>query len=84
MLILILEHAGSGEQINEYLKSYDPEAHFGQGSATFTKNKLEALKFQSAAEALALWNAQSETQPMRPDGRPNKPLTAFTISIEGE
>jgi hypothetical protein len=47
---------------------------------TFDRDK--AHKFASGAEALEAWGAVSKTRPVRPDGRPNKPLTALSIQVE--
>jgi hypothetical protein len=32
-----------------------------------------------AAELLELWRSVDQRQPLRPDGQPNRPLTAFTV-----
>ena len=50
-----------------------------------TSPKLEdARRFADAGEAMAFWNRISATRRWRPDGKPNKPLTAFTVSIVPE
>ena len=64
-----------------YLKTYDVEAHGGRGDATFTDDPNDALCFPNAAEALKAWQTRSVTRPDRPDGKPNRPLTAFTVEI---
>ena len=66
----------------QWLKSFNHEAFGGQGHAVFTDDPDEALKFASNAAAFEFWCPQSETKPLRPDGRPNKPLTALTVEIE--
>jgi hypothetical protein len=33
-------------------------------------------------EWLDLWQRPSTEVPLRPDGRPNRPLTAFTVEFE--
>jgi hypothetical protein len=66
----------------QWLKSFDPDAHAGRGDAVFTDRIEHALKFASKVDAMAFWNTQSKVRPLRPDGRPNKPLTAFTVEIE--
>ncbi len=53
-----------------WLKSYDPDAYDGRGSATWT--------FDTEA-AMACWRTVSTVRPTRPDGQPNRPLTAATI-----
>lgn len=65
-----------------YLKSYDIEAHDGRGSAEWTRNRNDAMKFVSLNHAAGAWNTQSKIRPLRPDGKPNKPLTSFTVEVE--
>lgn len=64
-----------------YLKAFDHEAHDGRGEAIFTARIDEALRFNSG-NAFVCWTLIPKCRPLRPDGRPNKPLTAFTINIE--
>jgi len=67
---------------NEWLKSFDHEAFNGQGHGVFTDRIEHAMRFADKGEALAFWNKQSTVRPLRPDGQPNKPLTALTAVIE--
>lgn len=67
---------------NEWLKSFDHEAFNGRGHGVFTNRIEHAMRFPSKVHALAFWGKQSTVQPLRPDGRPNKPLTALTVEIE--
>jgi hypothetical protein len=69
-------HAG------QWLKSFDHEAFNGQGHGEFTDDIDRALHFTDAAAALEFWSRQSNVRPIRPDGRPNKPMTALTVEIE--
>lgn len=66
----------------KYVKSYDPDGNCGLGDIVITEDPTKALKFESAEDAIRLWKAQSKVCPIRPDGRPNRPLTACTVSIE--
>lgn len=63
-----------------YLRTYDPDACKGFGYVEFTSRISEAKKFDSARAVLEEWNRQSTVRPLRDDGKPNKPLTAYTIS----
>jgi len=65
-----------------WLKSFDPEAFDGRGDAVLTDRIEDAQHFESFAAAITCWRQQPRTRPLRPDGRPNKPLTAFTVEIE--
>jgi len=64
-----------------FLASWDVDAFGGLGHAGWTTDPAEAHVFASAAAAMRAWQAQSKVRPLRDDGRPNKPLTAATISI---
>lgn len=75
-------HAGTGEAVNAWVKSYDPDAFDGRGDAAFTSDPDEALRFEHAGEALEFWKQTSVVRPVRPDGRPNRPLTAFTVGVQ--
>lgn len=65
-----------------YVMSYDLEAFGGRGEVSFTTDKQSAMQFKDATEAFNVWRSQSKTRPTRPDGRPNRPLTALTIEFE--
>jgi len=73
---------GPEKMLGEYLMRADIEAYDGRGYAEFTKKVKKAKRFASYDEAFEFWRAQSKTRPLRPDGRPNRPLTAFNITIE--
>lgn len=84
-LIKILSVAGaiidSKGLVGGYLRRYDPEAHDGQGHMESTNDVAEAVRFETVADALRAYQAVPKKRPRRPDGRPNKPLTAFTIEV---
>lgn len=65
-----------------FLKSFDLEAHDGRGATEWTRDIGSAHKFSDFTEALSTWKAQSKRHPVRPDGKPNRPLTAYTVSVE--
>jgi hypothetical protein len=64
-----------------YLESCDFEAFDGRGRARFTDDLAEAMKFANKGEALRFWGTRSRTVPTRPDGKPNRPLTAYHAEI---
>ena len=45
----------------------------------FTEVAVEAKVFEDMASAFVFYRAQSKHMPMRLDGRPNRPLTAFSV-----
>jgi hypothetical protein len=66
----------------QYLMAFDFEAHDGRGFGEFTRDTAKAMQFASEVAAWEFWKRQSTTRPTRPDGRPNRPLTATTITTE--
>ena len=65
-----------------YLKSYDPEAHNGFGAEEWTADPAQAMVFDGVREALECWRAVPANHPVRlSDGKPNRPLTAVTITL---
>lgn len=74
-----------GRRLGTWLREFDPDAGplpYPTGFADDTSDSALALRFESAADALAFAQTQSTRTPLRPDGQPNRPLTAFTVSIE--
>lgn len=67
-----------------YLKYYNVDADKGRGRVDTTHDLKEAKKFASRAEAITLWQMVSSVKPTRPDGKANRPLTAYTIEIVDE
>jgi hypothetical protein len=81
----IMQILGEADDIMEqyapiYLKTFDLEANGGHGAMQCTKDKSEAFKWDSMIDLMMAWKAPSESRPLRPDGKPNRPLTAFSIS----
>jgi len=66
----------------KWVSYYDPDAAYGRGLVLGTWEPRAALAFPSQARAMALWRSQSVARPTRPDGQPNRPLTAYTVSVE--
>jgi len=64
-----------------YLAQYDPEANDGRGSASWTPDPAKALAFESVEAAMMCYRAQPKAHPTRPDGKPNRPLTIFAITL---
>lgn len=62
----------------QYLKAYHPDSGFSE----WTFDVEEALHFASEEQAIEVYRSVLPSQPVRPwDGRPNRPLTAFTVEI---
>lgn len=71
--------AGPLWDVPEYLAAYNPESHDGRGHAVFTSQLADALTFGSAAMVFECWRQIPRARRRRPDGKPNRPLTAFTV-----
>jgi len=55
---------------------------FGGAVIVSTEDRAEAIQFDGVVEAMSFWKTQSHVRPLRPDGEANRPLTAFTVTVE--
>jgi len=62
-----------------WLSYYDPTKHGYRGEIRTTPDAKDALAFDTFEDAAECWRQSHGT---RPDGRPNRPLTAYTIEIK--
>jgi hypothetical protein len=74
-------------ETGEYLKSFDPDVRapgttYPTGYAVWTNKLDEAMIFGNAGEAIHFYRTQSQVTPFRPDGKPNMPLTVFSVSFD--
>jgi hypothetical protein len=60
-----------------YIADYDAESD----KLTVNPNIEYAKKFADLTEAMELWKTTSPTQPVRDDGKPNRPLTVYNIEV---
>lgn len=74
------------ETLNDplWVMAYDPDARNGIGKVDFTGDPAKAIRFPDAVAAWEFWRQQSKVAPFRDDGKPNRPLTEYTITIENE
>lgn len=73
---------GDGPHAGRYLLSFDPDHDDGRGSVESTDDPTEALRFPNALTAWEEWKRASTVHPVRlTDGKPNRPMTAFTITV---
>lgn len=83
MIVLKLFSFNEADSLaGQYLESADVDADNGYGSLELTSDLEKAMKFPSTLDALQFWRRQSSVRPLRPDGKPNRPLTAFHAMIE--
>jgi hypothetical protein len=81
MKLYSLAHEPNTLYPNKFLKSFDPDGNNGRGEYDTARDLSEAQLFITAKDAINLWQTVSKLRPFRPDGEPNKPLTAFNIEI---
>jgi hypothetical protein len=67
------------ELVGQYLQSFDVNAHDGMGTAEWTVDVNKAMRFADLVEAIETWQTRSVVRPLRADGKPNRPLTAFSV-----
>lgn len=67
-----------GNYIEDYMPDNDPA---GLGTLLVTDNIKKAKQFGVYREAWEFWKQQSRRVPFRPDGEPNRPLTAYCVEI---
>lgn len=73
---------GDDGHLGQALKAFDPDARDGRGLVVWTRDRAQALRFASLGDAVETWKRQSHVRPIRPDGQPNRPLTAYNVSFE--
>lgn len=80
--MMVIRAIGEDGLDGPYLMSYDPDGHDGIGDIVWTWDLVDAMYFADAIAALTTYRMQSTVCPRRDDGKPNRPLTAFTVSME--
>lgn len=82
--IMLIVELSTGEPTpfdGKYLVAYDasgPDSPDLTCWLEVTDDPAQALR-APAGELLELWRSVDQRRPVRPDGQPNRPLTAFTI-----
>ena len=82
-VIRVVANAATGSEVNGvlYIKDINVDAHDGRGSMDVTAETYHAVQFDSPGAAFQYWMRQSKTRPIRADGKPNRPGTAYTIEV---
>lgn len=64
-----------------YLVDYDP--HYGiHGKIEASPDRAKAKVFADAMEFFKLYRTANRNKPLRPDGKPNRPITAYHLEVE--
>jgi hypothetical protein len=72
----------SEDPIGQYLEAYDPNAMDGYGVVLWTPDAASAKRFDSLLDAFEFSRRIPQSRPLRDDGQPNRPLTAYTLTFE--
>lgn len=64
-----------------YVRRYTPDGFGGNGRIVVTPNEAHARRYPDQLSAWQEYLRTSATHPRRPDGQPNRPLTAYTVEI---
>jgi len=68
-------------EAGDYVVEFDHDAYRGRGMLKSLPDPRYALRFADKAAAMEFWRRTSALRPIRPDGEPNRPLTAYTVEI---
>ena len=68
-------------RLGQYLMTYNPEAFFGRGDISTTDDVQKARTWPNARLAMEEYRVIPQSRRFRSDGKPNRPLTAFTVEI---
>lgn len=80
-VLMWIDGLADGLPVDAYLSDFDFTSARGLKA---TRIVAHAKVFDDAHAALNFWRTVSPTAPVRPDGNPNRPLTAYTITLVGE
>lgn len=77
---------GASPYNDTFLVGCDFNGRDGWGTYDVSGDPGDARRFKTMADAVDYYRRTSDVRPIRPDGRPNRPLTALTVEVipEGE
>jgi len=65
----------------QYLRAFRVHQHDGRAPIPTTPHVNKAATFPTPADAIEFYRTRSHVVPTRPDGEPNRPLTAYTVEV---
>lgn len=82
MVVMEIWADADGNTVSErtFLAEYDADVDAYRGRVVLTNDINKAMRFADFQDMMACWQRVSKTVPLRPDGRPNRPLSAFSIT----
>lgn len=69
------------ENSGRFVVSCDVNARGGLGDVVTTIDRSAAMQFADLGAAMEYWRRVSVRRPRRYDGKPNRPLTAYTVEF---
>jgi hypothetical protein len=91
MVVLCIDGLNTGESTpfdGQYVQEYDPSKQGFDPTGrpmlchlATTSDPNKALQFKDCVEALEAWKLVDSRNPVRADGQPNRPLTAFSVLV---
>jgi hypothetical protein len=76
-----VSYSGPTPHDGRFVVAWNPHTRFGDCEITTTDDLVDARRFTSAEEALREWKTVSNVEPVRPDGKPNRPLSGLTVEF---
>lgn len=81
MILIVGSPLGDADEHTlRYLSFYDPNVG-DHGRIETTDDIGSALVFDDVGAAHECWKQVNRNRPVRPDGKPNRPLTAYTVEF---
>lgn len=65
----------------EYLEKFDFEQPQTEQLMWFTSDPAQAQAFPDAGAAIEAWKTVRQFDGLRPDGMPDRPLSAFSVTV---
>jgi len=72
---------GPSSEDGQYVRACSVDAYNGIGHVEVTPDPERARQFDSVLEAVDFYRRQSNVMPLRDDGKPNRPLTCYTVEF---
>jgi hypothetical protein len=78
--VIGISAGGSSPHDGRYVVAWNPHSRFGTCLIDTTDKIADARRF-TPEEAMREWKTVSDVEPVRPDGKPNRPLAGLTVEI---
>lgn len=85
VMVVLDGHFSNGHQVEEektYVASYDLDYGRGMGKVETTTDPTQAMWWPYSLDVFKAWKQVSPKYPIRADGKPNRPLSALTITVD--